>query len=139
MDTGQLSQNETITTDKKTGLSFVTIAILLFVIGIVLAIIVVSMLGGNTPSNEYRVVVPEGTGDLIEAGENPEIIPAVIELKIGENNILVIENQDSTDHAVGPFFVRAGETIRQEFTKPNVYQGACTIHPDAQVEIVVTE
>jgi hypothetical protein len=90
-------------------------------------------------SREFHIIIPEGTNDLIEAGQEPNVIPNEIILKLGEQNILVIQNNDTADHFVGPFFVRAGESIRQEFTRPEIYEGGCSIHRDAKVRIIVEE
>ncbi|MCA9905383.1 MAG: copper chaperone PCu(A)C, partial [Anaerolineae bacterium] len=89
--------------------------------------------------NELRIVIPEGTGDRIAAGEDPGVIPTEIVLKLSEQNTLTIVNNDRVNHIVGPFFIRAGEVIRQEFTHPAVYEGGCSIHPDAIVRLVVEE
>jgi hypothetical protein len=88
---------------------------------------------------EYRIVIPEGTGERIENGETVNLVPAKIELVLGEKDILVIENQDSVGHTVGDFWVGAGETLRQEFKTEATYQGQCTIHETAQIEIVVSD
>ncbi|MCK6580642.1 MAG: FixH family protein [Anaerolineae bacterium] len=84
-----------------------------------------------------RIVIPAGTGALIEAGQDPGIIPSEIYLSLSAQSALVIVNNDTVDHTVGPFFVRAGETIRQAFSRPAVYEGGCSIHPGEQVRIVV--
>lgn len=87
--------------------------------------------------NELRIVIPEGTGELIGAGQNPEVIPDEIRLRLDEQNILTIINNDHINHTVGPFFIRAGESIRQEFTRPMVYEGGCSIHPEDIVKLIV--
>ena len=94
---------------------------------------------GDLLPNELRIIIPEGTGELIEAGQNPEIIPDEIRLKLGEQNILTIINNDSVNHAVGPFFIRAGEFVRQEFSSPGVYEGGCSIHQEQHVQIIVED
>ena len=93
----------------------------------------------DTDSREYRIVIPEGTGEQIEQGEDPGVIPASIKLTIGEQDILVIENQDVAGHRIGDFWVGAGETLRQEFKTEAVYQGECTVHESAQIEIIVSK
>ncbi|MCL4876824.1 MAG: hypothetical protein KJ064_09205 [Anaerolineae bacterium] len=112
-------------------------------IGVVIALLVVigtivtrSM--QEAASHEYVIVIPEGTGERIEAGEDPDVIPEEIHLVLGKKDVLVIENRDSVGHRISDFWVGAGETLRQEFHFPAVYQGECTIHKTAQVHIIVT-
>lgn len=88
-------------------------------------------------ANALRIVIPAGTGAQLEAGQDPGLIPAEIHLRLSEQNILIIANEDSVDHTVGPFFVLAGESIRQEFARPAVFEGACSIHQGQQVRIVI--
>ncbi|MBK8024939.1 MAG: FixH family protein [Chloroflexi bacterium] len=93
--------------------------------------------GDEGSTNALRIVIPAGTGAQIEAGQDPGLIPAEIRLRLSEQNVLIIANEDSVDHTVGPFFVRAGESIRQEFARPAVFEGACSIHQGQQVRIVI--
>lgn len=90
-------------------------------------------------SDELRIVIPEGTQALIEAGQEPDIIPSEIVMSLASQPILVIENQDNSAHQVGPFFVGAGETVRQHFSRPGIYEGGCSIHRDRQVKIIVED
>ncbi len=95
--------------------------------------------GQPSSDREYQIIIPEGTAALIATGQEPNVIPQEINLILGEQDILIIQNNDVEDHSVGPFFVRSGETIRQVFTRPAVYMDVCTIHLDTQVRITVTE
>lgn len=90
-------------------------------------------------SREFHVIIPEGTSALIESGQDPNVIPSEIILKLEEHNILVIQNNDSVDHFVGPFFIKADENIRQEFTRPAIYEGGCSIHKNEVVRIIIEE
>ena len=110
------------------------------VLGLVLvAVFLVVNSVGDVSSREYRIVIPEGTGDLIAAGEDPGVIPAEIQLTLGEQDILVIENHDYVGHRISDFWVGAGETLRQEFHTPAIYKGECTLHESAQIQIIVNE
>jgi hypothetical protein len=90
-------------------------------------------------SREFHITIPKGTNALIESGQDPNVIPSEVTLKLDDYNILVIQNNDIADHFVGPFFIKAGESIRQEFTRPAIYEGGCSIHKDDIVRIVVEE
>ena len=111
--------------------------IVLLLIAVVVVIVVGSV--GTASAREYVITIPEGTGDMIDAGEDPGIIPGDIHLTLGERDILVIQNNDVVGHRISDFWVGAGETFRQEFHTAAVYQGDCTIHENARIQIIVEE
>lgn len=84
---------------------------------------------------DHEYVVPAGTGARLDAGEHVEVIPNRLELLV--NDRLVVRNDDSRDHIVGPFAVRAGETVRYRFSRKGTFIGACTIHPSGDLAITV--
>ncbi|MCB9437298.1 MAG: hypothetical protein H6673_09960 [Anaerolineales bacterium] len=118
----------------------VPVAVILLLAGLV-GFVVVTVTGAvqESDSREYKIVIPAGTGDRIAAGETVDIIPDEIHLKLGKQDILVIENHDSTGHRISDFWVGAGETLRQEFHTPAVYHGECTVHQHAQIQIIITQ
>lgn len=93
----------------------------------------------SDPARELRLVLPQGTLAMVRSGQGADLIPTEIRLDVSGQNTLVIQNDDIADHTIGPFFVRAGETVRQEFTRPAVYEGACSILPVSGVSIIVEE
>lgn len=108
------------------------------VVAAVMVSVVASCGGEDPPGAELRVVVPAGTWDRIRAGEAVELIPRRLELATGDT--LVIVNDDSEAHQVGPYVVSPGETLTQFFPDPGVIaRGLCTLHPDGRVEIVIVE
>ena len=84
---------------------------------------------------DYDYLIPPGTGDRFDAGEVVEILPAELEVAVGE--VLRIVNEDDRDHLVGPFFVGAGETLTQRFSTAGEFEGICTVHPSGQFVLVV--
>jgi hypothetical protein len=88
-------------------------------------------------AEELWIVIPPGTDEMVMEGLSGELIPSEIRLQVTGQNVLVIRNNDFADHTVGPFFVRAGETVRQVFTQPAVYTGTCSITHSAEISIVV--
>ncbi|MEZ5379350.1 MAG: hypothetical protein R2733_22815 [Acidimicrobiales bacterium] len=84
----------------------------------------------------YKYIIPNGTGERIEAGEPVQIVPARLDINVGDS--IEIVNNDSQGHNVGPFFVGEGETVSQTFPSPAEYIDACTVHPSGQFMIVVT-
>lgn len=93
----------------------------------------------TSTDKEYRIIIPLGTWSQVAAGQGSEFVPDEIRLSVSGQNTLYIQNDDIVDHTIGPFFVRAGESIRQEFKKPDIYQGTCSIRHDATLNIIVEE
>jgi hypothetical protein len=92
---------------------------------------------GEVAEAEHDYVIPPGTGDALDAGEDIEILPQVLEAEVGET--IRIVNDDDRGHVVGIFFVGAGETLTQTFTAPGEFSGSCTVHTDGEFTLRVTE
>jgi hypothetical protein len=86
-------------------------------------------------SYDYDYEIPLGTGERFDNGELIEIIPAELEVNVGE--VLRIVNDDERDHLIGPFFVGAGETLVQRFSAAGEFEGLCTVHPSGEFVLKV--
>ena len=86
---------------------------------------------------DYEYVIPPGTGARFDAGETVDILPATLEVRVGE--VLRIINQDEREHLVGPFYVGAGETLTQQFANEGDFTGICTVHPSGQFVLHVVD
>ncbi len=106
----------------------------LVAVALVGAIVVVATSRG---SRDLRIVVPPGTMERIEAGEQVELLPRVLEVRVGDR--LVIVNDDDATHQVGPYLVGPGQRLEQRFTRPGRIEGLCTLHPSGEVAIVVRD
>ena len=84
---------------------------------------------------DYEYVIPQGTGERIDAGEAINIIPAELEVHVGES--IRIVNNDDRGHIVGIFFIGAGEIMSQSFTSAGTLSGGCTIHPSGEFTLQV--
>lgn len=84
---------------------------------------------------DYPFLIPAGTADRIAAGELIEILPAQLDVNVGE--VIQIVNEDDEGHFVGIFFVGAGETVTQRFASPGEFIGNCTVHPSGQLTLTV--
>ena len=89
--------------------------------------------GNETATLEY--VIPVGAGEALDAGTPLEILPAELEVNVGDT--IRIENQDDRGHTVGPFFAGANETLSQRFSTPGEFEGVCTVHPSGQLVLIV--
>ena len=83
----------------------------------------------------FEFLIPLGSGERLDAGEQLEIFPAELTAKVGDT--IRIVNDDDRGHTVGPFFVGANETLSQRFASAGVFEGVCTVHPSGQVVLTV--
>lgn len=88
---------------------------------------------------ELWIVIPQGAQAMIMTDFDADVIPTEMYLQVSGQNTLVIRNDDFEDHIVGPYFIRAGETVRQTFTRPAVFYGTCSIRHDDIVRIIIEE
>jgi plastocyanin len=102
--------------------------------------------GGSDPATQamndseaatYEYVIPAGAGEALDAGTPLEILPAELEVRVGES--IRIVNEDDRGHSVGPFFVGANETLTQRFSSPGTFEGVCSVHPSGQFALIVRE
>jgi hypothetical protein len=84
-----------------------------------------------------EIVVPAGTQQRLEAGESVDVMPALLEMRVGDT--LLIRNEDSVDQAVGPYFVAARDELRFTYGSPGRYEGYCPLSQGERYEIVVEE
>lgn len=110
-------------------LGIVVIVALPAVIAVLIAVI------GSLRADHVLIEVPPGTAARIDAGEQVELIPRVLEVAVGDT--IEIRNHDSAPHEVGPYYVAAGQTVRQTFMSPGEIVGMCSLHPSGEVTIIV--
>jgi hypothetical protein len=84
---------------------------------------------------DWTFTIPTGAGERIDAGEPLEILPAELEVRVGE--VLRIRNEDDRGHVIGPFFVGAGETLTQRFASAGEITGDCSVHPSGRLVLRV--
>ncbi|MAT07001.1 MAG: hypothetical protein CL424_18360 [Acidimicrobiaceae bacterium] len=82
-------------------------------------------------------LIPAGTADRIDAGEEVEIVPQELVMETGES--IRIVNDDDVGHVVGVFYVGAGETLTQRFDTPGELSGECSVHPSGSFTLRVVE
>ena len=115
---------------------------------VVVCVIVVALVSGSGDEDGFDLadagpgdsdlsyLIPPGAGAALDAGQPLEIMPVRVEVSVGD--VIEIVNQDDRDHLIGPFFVGAGETVRQEFASAGEYVGACSVSPTGEIVVVVT-
>jgi hypothetical protein len=91
----------------------------------------------SNADEEFWIVIPQGSLEVMNMGVSEDIVPDEIRLHLHGQHTLVIRNDDFVDHNIGPFYIRAGETIRQQFTEAGTFEGACSVNHNAIVKIIV--
>ena len=92
---------------------------------------------GASGDADYSYTILPGSGEAIDRGEPLDILPAELVGHVGE--VIELVNLDDRGHLVGPFFVGAGETMRQRFNSPGDFVGACSVHPSGEFVLTVVE
>ena len=88
-------------------------------------------------AREVRYLVPPGAADRLRAGEALALLPPTIQLTVGVRDILVITNDDTAIHQIGPIILGPRQTYRIPFRRPGRFQFACSLHPAGRLAIVV--
>lgn len=84
---------------------------------------------------DHDYVIPAGTAARIDAGDEVAIVPAQLDVAVGDS--IRIVNDDSEGHVVGVFYVGAGETLTQRFDSVGTLTGECTVHPSGSFTLRV--
>jgi len=115
----------------------ITVPLVLLALVLGAAALVVSCSGDDTREPQTLVIeVPAGTAARQRAGEEIEIMPTDLELKVGDT--IRIVNNDNIVRIVGPYTVGAGQTLRQTFTEPGTIVGTCSLSATGEVRITIT-
>lgn len=103
---------------------------------VVLLLLLAACGGGSAGDYDHDFVVPEGTGRKLDIGMNVEILPPVLEARVGQS--LRIVNLDDRPHRIGPYYVGEGETLTHSFVDPAEMSGPCTVRFDGEILVRVT-
>lgn len=93
--------------------------------------------GAATSGETIEIVVPAGTQERLDRGEEVIVMPSPLELRVGDR--LLIRNEDTVDQSVGPFIVKAGREFSFTYGAAGTFQGYCPVSEGEQYEIIVRE
>lgn len=88
-------------------------------------------------SREELFEIPHGTSARRMAGEELEILPQTIRLRLGLNDVLVLRNADNVPHIFGPTLIGPRQSFRLPFSAAATYSFLCTAHADGQLNVIV--
>ena len=89
-----------------------------------------------TTGTVLRVVVPAGTFNAVARGEFVDLLPEIVQVKVGDEFVVV--NNDTFTHVIGPFSVRPGETLSHFWSQVATIEGDCTVLLNDRVLIIIT-
>jgi len=91
----------------------------------------------NRPPQNIDLMIPEGTSQLVAMGEIPPAIPEGMKFVVGDT--LVVHNNDSVDHQLGPLWIPAGTTGSMNLDREQNFIFACSFQPSNYFGIDVRE
>ncbi|RME88339.1 MAG: hypothetical protein D6770_07230 [Anaerolineae bacterium] len=84
-----------------------------------------------------ELVIPPGTAERVARGETPPSIPEEMTFVLGDT--LVVRNEDSVPHQLGPLWVPPGATASLQLDTAQNYVFACSFRPDNYLGLDVRE
>lgn len=106
--------------------------------GLVLSEVTFLFLGRTARQPQtITVVVPQGTAELVARGEQPPTLPQGMTFVVGD--VLVINNEDTVDHQLGPLWVPAGTSGQLMLGKPESLAYECSFQADNYIGLDVFE
>jgi hypothetical protein len=88
----------------------------------------------QTPQR-VELVIPAGTGDRVAQGQPSPALPA--EMSFLQGDVLVVVNQDTVSHQLGPIWAPPGGSASMTLDQANQYSFACTFQPSKYLGLTV--
>jgi hypothetical protein len=113
--------------------------LVLFVIAaaaMVISSVALSRVVGQPEPEQHVITIPAGTAIRLSSGHDVDIIPADLNFRLRDQ--LVVINEDSTAHQIGPFVIPAGERLDTRFAEAATLEGFCSLHSSGRVTINVS-
>jgi hypothetical protein len=79
------------------------------------------------PPQEIVLTIPAGTAERVSLGEQPPSIPQNMIFVVGDT--LVVDNQDSVDHKLGPLWIPANSSAQLSLNQKESFAYECTFQP----------
>ncbi len=89
------------------------------------------------PAQVIELVIPDGTADRVALGEASPGIPSSMTFVVGDT--LLIKNDDSVNHEVGPLWIPAGSSASLSLDAVQSYAYACSFQPGKYLGLDVRE
>ncbi|KAA3643566.1 MAG: hypothetical protein DWQ07_23970 [Chloroflexi bacterium] len=97
------------------------------------------VLSGDTDRlpQDVVLVIPEGTAERVAQGEEVPAIPEEMTFVVGD--VLVVRNEDSVGHELGPVLVAPGGTASLPMEQAEHFALACSFQPSRYLGLEVRE
>jgi hypothetical protein len=84
-----------------------------------------------------ELVIPPGTAEQVARGETPPTIPTEMTFVVGD--VLLVRNQDSTDHQLGPLWIPADSSASLNLDEVNNWIFSCSFQPSSYLGLDVQD
>lgn len=91
----------------------------------------------DRPPQTITLTIPAGTAVRVAAGLEETSIPA--ELTFVEGDLLVVYNDDSVPHELGPLYIPSGASASLTMTDPSVLEYTCSFRPSQFLGLTIHE
>lgn len=91
----------------------------------------------NREAERIELVIPAGTAERVAQGEVPPTIPEDMLFVMGDT--LVVVNQDSTDHQLGPLWIPSGTSASMNLDSEQDFVLECSFQPTNYLGLEVRE
>ena len=82
-----------------------------------------------------ELVIPAGTAAKVSGGQAVQSLPA--NMTFVQGDVLVVKNEDSSSHQLGPIWVPAGSSASLALKEANSYSYDCTFEPNKTFDLEV--
>jgi hypothetical protein len=89
------------------------------------------------PPESIELTIPAGTAESVARGEQPPSLPENMVFVVGD--VLVVNNQDSVDHQLGPLWIPAGAAAQLELAKEESIAYECSFQTSQYLGLDVRE
>jgi hypothetical protein len=86
---------------------------------------------------QVELVIPAGTAEHVAEGHADPSIPSDMTFVVGDT--LVVRNEDSAPHQLGPLFIPAGSSASLNLNSAASYAYSCTFQPSQYIGLEVRE
>ncbi|MDB5933039.1 MAG: hypothetical protein JWQ01_383 [Massilia sp.] len=91
----------------------------------------------NDATRDRLFEIPKGSWARRMAGDKVEILPSVVRLTLGVQDVLLLRNSDTVPQQFGPVLIMPGQDFRLPFEQVSENQFACTAHASGQMTVSV--
>lgn len=133
--TAERAEPRTISKRRRRIEAVAIIAVSTLVIGVLSSVALLIYTADSRDPVVHNLEIPEGSAELIAAGENPLKIPPT--WTFYADDTLVLDNQDDVAHVLGNWVVQPNSV--QSFELQPAYGGffVCTLHPSGGITLSI--